>query len=452
MKALKKLSCFALILVLVLAMAAPALAAQVTITPPTEDVTETYTAYKIFDATVDGEGSQTVEDPDRTVSTFESVAYSIAKDSPFLAAVRANGAFVLTEDGDKIIVKVEEGKTLDAAAFADALMALVNAEGFTGTSVSSTDNKLTLDDGYFLIVGSLGSKAILDTFGKEAVNIQTKNELPTLKLEADKTSASYGEPVTYTITVHIPATAVGEITVTPTLDGEMTYADGENDSARTDDGKLVIDADTVANNLDEDVTLIFTAALNTEAKTGEENPHTTKAQLTYSSYTSAEADAVIYTYEFALIKTNSSDKILDGATFELYTAETDGEKVNLYGATGTTDGVIHAGIATVKGLAAGTYYLEETAAPEGYNRVQTRIAITLGDMDGEKNGNLATTNAAAVGETYDSTTGGVEVENLTGAELPSTGGIGTTIFYIVGGLLVVGACVLLVTRKRADAE
>ena len=88
-------------------------------------------------------------------------------------------------------------------------------------------------------------------------------------------------------------------------------------------------------------------------------------------------------------------------------------------------------LATIKGLDKDTnvsYWLEETVAPKGYNKLSARQEV--------KAGGTATIN----------------VINEKGAELPSTGGIGTTIFYIVGAILVIGAGVVLVTRRRMNAN
>ena len=93
---------------------------------------------------------------------------------------------------------------------------------------------------------------------------------------------------------------------------------------------------------------------------------------------------------------------------------------------------------TIQGLDSDTYYLTEKEAPKGYNKLKDPIAITIDNAGNVKLGQTTVEN------------GEVKVENKTGAELPSTGGIGTTVFYVVGGILAVGAAVLLVTKKRME--
>ena len=99
--------------------------------------------------------------------------------------------------------------------------------------------------------------------------------------------------------------------------------------------------------------------------------------------------------------------------------------------------VIEAGHVNIKGLAAGTYYLVETKAPAGYNKLKEAVKVEIEDLDEDDNDLLSTVTAKEV-----------SVENKAGVELPATGGIGTTIFYVVGGVLVVAAGVLLVVKKR----
>ena len=135
---------------------------------------------------------------------------------------------------------------------------------------------------------------------------------------------------------------------------------------------------------------------------------------------------------------------------------------------GTTMATNADGILVIKGVAAGKYNVTETKAPEGYNQltepkevkavelaadVKTTTTVIYKDGDGnvvdeenkvtEETITIPTNNIAA---------SAVVVVNNTGTTLPSTGGIGTTIFYVVGGVLVLGAGVLLITKKRMSAR
>ena len=90
------------------------------------------------------------------------------------------------------------------------------------------------------------------------------------------------------------------------------------------------------------------------------------------------------------------------------------------------------GVIVVKGLKNGDYYFEETAAPAGYNRLTDRKAAKVNNAD------------VPAAEFV--------VVNKTGSILPSTGGIGTTIFYIVGGVLIAAAFAYFMLRRKAQAE
>lgn len=124
-------------------------------------------------------------------------------------------------------------------------------------------------------------------------------------------------------------------------------------------------------------------------------------------------------------------------------------------ATGTVDSN---GVLTFEGLSAGTYTITEIKAPNGYNLLKDSITVTIG-WEEPKTGSTDCTWTYQWTYTGDDSTNvqdgtsinSIKVVNQAGKELPSTGGMGTTMFYLIGGVLVVAAVVLLVTKKRMNA-
>ena len=111
-------------------------------------------------------------------------------------------------------------------------------------------------------------------------------------------------------------------------------------------------------------------------------------------------------------------------------------------------------VAYFNGLKDGTYYLKETKAPEGYNPLPEDLSVTI---DGKSVLTDDGTGVPVAGMDTEATlqaalTKVQDVENDTGALMPETGGIGTTIFYTLGGLMVVAAGVLLVTKRRMQSK
>lgn len=183
-----------------------------------------------------------------------------------------------------------------------------------------------------------------------------------------------------------------------------------------------------------------------------------------------EDKVIVFTYELDVTKVDgqNTDTKLAGAEFKLKNAAgkwvtvDDNAKVTGWadteagGSTLTTDAN---GLVKVIGLDAGTYYLKETKAPVGYNTLKDEIEIVI-------TAELTQTEDAAALETLkisvddgeakdgNTSTGVVEttVKNNKGATLPETGGMGTTLFYAIGGILVLAAVVLFVTKRRMSAE
>ncbi len=224
------------------------------------------------------------------------------------------------------------------------------------------------------------------------------------------------------------------------------------------------------------VTVEFTAKLNNSAaittKDGVNTTNISTAQLSFSNDpahsdhitdgmgTTAEDKAYVYTYGMEINKGDAATKApLKDAKFKLYPTEacTAGTELKFtkgstgayyYDANGTAEMVSNdAGKITIKGLKPGTYWLKETEAPAGYNKVNDPLGLTFIPIH-DTTGASVTLNGG-LNLNFDPYVGmNVTVENKAGVVLPSTGGMGTTIFYVVGGLLMVGAAVLLVTKKR----
>lgn len=217
------------------------------------------------------------------------------------------------------------------------------------------------------------------------------------------------------------------------------------------------------------VTISYTATVNDKAVIAGSG-NTNEAYLEYNNKTTVKHTTTTYVWEmgvrkFANLGKDKENTPLADAEFQLYKMDGTTKKYATFVATSTDSNVYKltgweadaTKATTVKtpadgnikfeGLDAGTYYLEETAAPVGYNKLTDPIKVEI------KSTLPAAGGTASYTVTYNDTTPTdhiVRVENKAGAVLPSTGGMGTTLFYVVGGGLMVAAIVLLVTKKRME--
>lgn len=400
-------------------------------------------------------------------------------------------------------------KDADAVAFAKA--AQVEAAKMTTNltkTVEKNESSVTFSDlklGYYLVDTSLGTLCFLDTT-KPTATIEEKNSVPTIDKKVgedskkdtddywcDQNTAQIGDTVEFKTTVHAKKGAqnyvvhdqmsegltlnqnsikvkVGETTLTKDTDYTVAF-NVQHKNGETVESKCDFEItfkqtylDTII--ADTNIVIEYTAILNDKAAIYTD-ANTNKTKLDYGSNAdgtpSGETtwdETETYTFKFDIVKTDSAQKLLTGAKFELYDAETGGNKIALVkesdgvyrvattaekDAENFTSAVIEAGKVTVKGLDANTtYWLEETEAPAGYNKLAGRVKVEI------KEENLTATMTGDNDDTWLS--GGAHIVNNTGTELPSTGGIGTTVFYAAGVILALGAAVVLVARRRMRTE
>lgn len=202
------------------------------------------------------------------------------------------------------------------------------------------------------------------------------------------------------------------------------------------------------------------------------NPDASKDDDTNETGTTAPDEVIVFTYVLDVTKEDGQEasKKLKGAVFKLYKSDSEWLKVvdNKITWVTTEEDATElvsdvSGKFNVPGLDDGTYYLKETVPPAGYNLLNSPVKVVItATTNNEQNWNGTTekltglTVAVDDGATADGTlaTGvvSVTVKNNTGADLPETGGIGTTIFYVVGALLMLFAVILLITKRKMASE
>ena len=468
MKTMRKLFRVLLALAMTLALAVPAFAADtgsITITNPQGD--HTYTAYKIFDVTYSGDNySYTISDNAAAFTTVKAYADEAANDLTLTAVANTNKYNVST------------GDSFSAASFAQYLKTKVGSLG-TGTKFAADGTTMKaagLELGYYFVDGTSGTVCELAT--AKDIQIRDKNEAPQIEKSVDDTdrTVEVGQKLTYTITGKVPSTkGYTEYTyqVTDTMSEGLTF---NKDVKVTIGGTAVTDAAITYNDngfvasinmmnyqeqIDAPVVITYTATVNEKAI--QSNKETNTATLKYSndpankdSFKESSVEVEVFSFNIVINKyaaDNESTK-LEGAKFVLKNAEGKYYKYDanakavtwVVGKADATEVITGAdGAARFDGLQAGTYYLEETVAPAGYNQLIKDITIVL-----KEDGSATIDDAASTPEADRSLTAGVA--NSTGTMLPETGGIGTVIFVALGALAVICAGVFLVTNKRMSKE
>ena len=405
--------------------------------------------------------------------------------------------------------------TEHAQAFAAYLEDNIPATA-TATEVTVDGGAVTVaDKGYYLIVAkdtkdAATKLAVVTT----DVTLVEKNTYITTGKTTAETSYNVGDFVTYTATVTIPSdTAISElvtgstteykaghgpIILHDTMDAALAFVNAayDADSAPNGYSATVDDAAfsgyTLTTTTSDDCTFEITIPV-TSALLGKTITFTYRAEVTsdaatddglvnelggeLNGYKTTPDDVNVYTFDFDFTKefTGSDEELT--ATFEVRTTADDAstaiafvakadktegtgddavtvkvyEKADSEDTTGTVTSITITNGQKIDfvGLAEGDYYLVETATSTGYNLLTEPVTVTITDTTTDPANPSHTVSYSGAGI---SGTGTIPVVNNSGTVLPSTGGIGTTIFYVVGSILVVAAGVLLITKKRMSRE
>ena len=521
MKKMKKIFALLIAMVMVLGMSTAVFAqtkaldpadadnASITVNNPAKG--ETYTLYKLFDATV------------ADLAEGETETTKIAYQGTIPDSLTAYFENITGADGSTNYVKLKDG--IDESALFEALKTWATSEGTATVSEVSDGSTLTftgLPYGYYVMItthkdSTTGEAAVTVDSTNPNAKINDKNETKVVAEEkkANGESFSVGDTITFTakfITTNYVGSGasagqvykyvisdtlpeyLSEVAITSiTIGGE----DWTNAPSAFTNKQIEIPwvdssgASIYANGAE--IVVTYTAKLTSTVNVNAANKNT----ITITPYDKDgepydETDSTydeITTYATALKKTDGT-AALAGAKFAFYGLVVEKTADGVYtvvsydptaydtteGATqdtsklGTEMEVDANGKLYIVGLGENvTLKGVETVAPDGYNKLETEVTLTPQVLETEvfkatetryydADGNLVSTEASSSSsksvtknlEELDAQ--GVEVVNQQGTELPSTGGIGTTIFYIIGAILVIGAGVVLVTRRRMNVK
>ncbi len=531
MKKMKKLASLLLALVMTLAMAMPVFAQTVALNPgDADDATitinnpakgETYTIYKLFDATVASDGN---------------IAYQCVGEIP-----EGLKAFFSKDDSDNVkpddsLLARDESGTVTGTNMTDDLKAALEAWAKTAASVNSVEsdgstlNFTGLPYGYYVVTtthlsdageGEEPKAAITVTSTQPNASIFDKNvNEPSVDKTVEKESYSIGDTVKYTATFDttnylgegenskqvikyeisdtLPEFLSNAKVTSITIDG-TDYKVNDEVPQFDDEKKIVIpwatknDDNSFTSLYAQGAKIVITyeAVLTSTTNINAADTNTITLQPYVDKGDGSEDGepwnetwfdkAEIKTYAAAIKKVDQDGNALAGATFtikglavEAVEGETGVYKVVSYNPESETESAELStdenGKLYIVGLAKDVVLtVTEFKAPNGYNKLTDSVELTpqvltksiyetSGDRYYDKDGNLVSessteTTTVTVERNLDELDAeALEITNQKGTLLPSTGGIGTTIFYVVGTILVLGAGILLVTKRRMKAQ
>ena len=507
MKRMKKIMALMLAAIMMMAMSVTAFAAEgatgthtltvnVKSTSPAQDLKgQTINLYKLFDVT-ESKSGETTNYAYTVNNTYKAALASVlnisetSKDEEFAKAV-----------ADKTATIQQFANDFTAKALTDNL-GVTKTSG--KIAESNTSYEFTgLDAGYYLVyvTGGKEIQSSLVTVDADTNTVNLKTEAPSITKKADKETAEIGQVAKYTVTGAIPDTtgyADYVYKIHDELSAGLDFVNDANGAALGTDATAVkvtvafkdaTDANTApteatldsknnkimsldlsawvkANqtNKGKEFTVTYYAKVNKDAEVTNNN----KASLEYgnnqsdtTTTTPSEAKTNTYPLDINKIKTGSDEK-LAGAKFSLYTSAEDAKNgenaIEVSGSNGNY--VVDPASTTtefesvksiegkgynlhINGLEAKDYWLVETQAPEGFNKLTAPIKVTItktGDAEWKvsKDG-------------VEETDKIIDIKNSTGSLLPSTGGRGAIAFAVIAALLVFGVAVSFIRDKRKEA-
>lgn len=358
-----------------------------------------------------------------------------------------------------------------------------------------------LDLGYYLVDSSVGALCGLDTTNPE-VTIEEKNDVPTVEKKVSNTAngnysdhnfANIGDTVYFQTSITAQPGAQNYV-LHDKMDAGLTFNNDIQITLNTikvnnDSYSILLKSNSTPEtkplddctfeikfsesfcdslNANDQIIVSYSATLNENAVVGNEG-NKNDTWLKYGNDTdTAYSTTTTKTYEIPVFKYAKKDNVekgLAGAKFTLSKNTNGSFPINLIkvsdatGTLGLTYRVAKEGetsVATeittpsngefvIQGLAADTYYLTEIEAPKGYNKLAAPIKVEINDKDGTlKIDGQDKIDGVSITQ--------VNVENKTGTLLPSTGGMGTTIIYMAGAILVIASGIVLVAKKRSKAK